>query len=156
MTDIFVWTKYDTHDEHHLTGHTAKTIEEYDWRNPQYFELFMYFFADEDGNLVDVPAAEVDEATQAEINELTDWLYSQSWGTVGGPLHIITDDNNLEDQHLDFCLVEIDRDNYPSTTPQSEEDKAKCRRLIELLRVLTYGARHVALRTAEAVPGSSY
>jgi len=97
---------------------------------------------------------EVSEEIQSEISELANWLYDQDWGRVGGPLHIITDDNNLEDSHLWMCMRSIDEDpKYPSIHPKTEVEKAKCRRLIQLLVPLNVSQRDTALRAAEQAPG---
>lgn len=156
MSDqLYIWTKYDENLEPHRTSHTAETIEEYDWTNPEYFEKFLYFFADIDGNTPDIAVAEVPEATQTEITELCNWLYSQDWGRVGGPLHIITDDGNVEDNHLAYCLKAIDENPmYPSIHPSTNGEKEKCRLLIELLQSLTVGGRYLALEAAERSGGA--
>lgn len=96
---------------------------------------------------------EVSEEVQGEINELANWLYDQDWGRAGGPLHIITDDNNLIDLALRYCMEDIDSHEYPDTKPGNEAEKAKCRRLIQLLTPLNISQRDAALRAAEAAPG---
>lgn len=255
--NIFVWTKYEGM-EPHRTGFTDRTIAEYFDYNNEYFEKFIYFYADRDGNppfeprsdaLPDSPwmlehkgqyiktvgviwgcddecacynaevydvfsnkmvrgarvdkqiwegeftidnqpratedslilyrrglkvsdpeleariewqegvewdrEIEVEESAQAEISELVNWLYDQDWGRVGGPLHIITDDGNLEDQHLWLCMQEIDKSPlYPNIHPKTEWEKAKCRHLIQLLVKLNISQRDAALRAAEAAPGA--
>jgi len=48
-------------------------------------------------------------ALQEDYQKLVDILYS--YHLAGGPLHIVTDDDNLEDQHLDFCQAEVFKSN---------------------------------------------
>lgn len=148
MTQLYIWTKYDN-CEAHRTAFTDEIVEEYWWRNMLYFELYTYWFADIDGNTPDIPEASVPEETQKQITELCNWLYSQDWGRVGGPLHIITDDGNIEDHHLRFCLEVLDEDpKYPDIHPTTKAEVEKCRLLIELLQSLTVGGRYLALEAA--------
>lgn len=46
-----------------------------------------------------------------DFQPLYDILYS--YHHAGGPLHILTDDGNVEDSNLDFCLDEVDKSNDP-------------------------------------------
>lgn len=88
---------------------------------------------------------------QEEFTSLYKWLYTQPWGVVGGPLHIVTDDMNLENSHLGFCMTEIDRTEYAGSSPQTDADKVKCRRMLELLRSMNLSQRNAAIETASRV-----
>ncbi len=50
---------------------------------------------------------------KADYDDLCGILYRHR--AVGGYLHIVTDDGNIEDGHIDFCMNEIQKneDNYP-------------------------------------------
>lgn len=46
-----------------------------------------------------------------DYDHLRDVVYR--FHPTGGPLHIVTDDDNLADQHLDFCEEQIDKSEDP-------------------------------------------
>lgn len=58
-------------------------------------------------------------------------LYSLDDGNccTGGLLHIVTDDGNLEDHHIQWCLEECDK--HPERE-ESELGKLICRELLKL------------------------
>ena len=43
-----------------------------------------------------------------DLNSLLTALYDTRQGGTGGPVHIVTDDLNVEDRHLDFCQRECE------------------------------------------------
>jgi hypothetical protein len=43
---IYIWTEYDNQDAYR-TGHNEESIREY---SNEYFETFIYFYADAEGN----------------------------------------------------------------------------------------------------------
>ncbi len=47
----------------------------------------------------------VNEKTLAAA-ELVRQLYATEYGAVGGTMHVVTDDWNLEDDHVAFCVKE--------------------------------------------------
>jgi len=175
MTDIFVWTIWAGEgSEPHRTGFTDKDIADYVGRAPEYFLKFNYWFADDQGvpttpDLFDLYSPEefddliitrmhlgwheAPSEHQLEAARLINWLYGQEWGRVGGPLHILTDDGNIDDDHLGFCFKEIDNHEYPTVSPKTEEDKEKCRRILELMRPMTREGRAQTIVTAERMPG---
>jgi hypothetical protein len=61
-----------------------------------------------------------------------------------GNLHIIVDDWNLEDEHLDFCRAEVDSDPYDHYT-RNPSDRAVDSDCLRLLAALTIEERASAL-----------
>lgn len=51
-------------------------------------------------------------------------LYANPAGSTGGPLHITTDDNNVEDGNLEFCRKDIETWAGWDCTPE-QEDRVK-------------------------------
>lgn len=43
-----------------------------------------------------------------EVRELIHALYELDGCSCGGPLHIVTDDGNIEDCHIRWCIDELD------------------------------------------------
>ena len=154
MTDLIVWKLERGVGDPIKTTLDAQAIEDIDWDHYDYFWDHHHFFATADLETPDVPVAEVPEETQAEITRLANWLYAQEWGAVGGPFHIVTDDNNLESYHIAYCMEETKGDSHWGTKQMSPADKEELLKLGELLLSITYGARHVALRAAEAAEGA--
>jgi len=63
--------------------------------------------------------------------------------STGGHLHIVIDDWNLEDDHLDFCQQQV---NQARTDPTESTHLADvCQRCINLLRAMTLDERASAL-----------
>jgi hypothetical protein len=61
---------------------------------------------------------------------------------VGGPLHIVTDDYNVEDTHLDFCadwLAKSTDEDYSSTVRRVSAE------ILAMLRPMTPAERAVAV-----------
>lgn len=82
-------------------------------------------------------------------------LYGFDTCSVGGPLHIVTDDYNIEDSSIDFC--ERDLDTHWSlneiSADEREEITETTREIIALMRPMTLQERVVALgRTDGLVP----
>ena len=81
----------------------------------------------------------VNERTRAAA-ALVDRIYDHS--CVGANAHIVTDDWNLEDSHIDWCLKEALAENYHQSTPdQLAIEKAA----LESLRALTMDERASAM-----------
>jgi hypothetical protein len=59
---------------------------------------------------------------------------------VGGNLHIVLDDWNIEDDSLEFCRVQIERGDHGT-----EEERATERRCHDLMRALSVPERASAL-----------
>lgn len=78
-----------------------------------------------------------DETHQAA--KLIGQVYESS--TVGGNLHIVVDDWNLEDEHLDFCAGAIEK-NYHEIPPECQETERMC---LSALRKLNLEGRASAL-----------
>lgn len=73
-------------------------------------------------------------------------LYANPAGGTGGPLHVTTDDNNVEDSNLDFCRKNIEEwTGYDSTPEQDEQVKLLSAWIIDLLYPLTLPERQVAI-----------
>lgn len=79
-----------------------------------------------------------------KVRELTDDLYSGHMKGAGCCLHILTDDCNIEDSSVDFCIkwaeeaISKGRDSYGNT----HED---CLALAKLYRELTVRERAIVL-----------
>ena len=69
---------------------------------------------------------------------------------TGGPLHITTDDTNVDDRSLDFCEKEVrgaplrDGEHQADILTLSEHEKALCLRIIAALRPLPLHIRALA------------
>jgi hypothetical protein len=76
-------------------------------------------------------------------------LYANKEGGTGGPLHIATDDSNLEDSHLEFC-----RKNLQEWGPYWDDQEAGDRVLLlsrwilDLLEPMSVPERHVSVSLA--------
>lgn len=155
MTQLYIWRLERGVGDPLRTSMTDEIVEDITWTGFYFFEQQHHFFADADGNTPEIPEASVPEETQKQITELCNWLYSQPWGAVGGPLHIVTDDGNIEDSHLDYCLEVLDETpRYPDIHPTNKGEVEKCRQLLELLKGLTVGGRFLALEAAERSGGA--
>lgn len=62
---------------------------------------------------------------------------------VGGAVHIVTDDDNLEDEHLEFCAKEIADDKHWSFETEGAREAAK--RVCDLMTPMTVKQRATAL-----------
>ena len=73
------------------------------------------------------------DKTLQDIQQLIHVIYEISY--VGGPLHVVLDDFNLEDRSIHFCQRE--------TIPEEEDIvlKTLCEKCAELLLVLPYEVR---------------
>lgn len=49
-------------------------------------------------------SAVADSPTVAEVLPLVNAYYAKPGNSVGGNLHIVLDDCNVEDGHVEFCL----------------------------------------------------
>lgn len=82
-------------------------------------------------------------------------LYGFDACSVGGPLHIVTDDYNIEDASLDFCERDLGT-HWALNEISAEEREAiteTTREIIALMRPMTLQERVVALgRTDGLVP----
>lgn len=75
------------------------------------------------------------------LQSLMEELYEFS--IVGGPLHIATDDGNLQDSHLDFCERDIEGhwSIRGSVAGDAERMVPVCREIIRRLRAMPYAER---------------
>lgn len=64
-----------------------------------------------------------------------------------GALHIIVDDWNLENSHIDFCEKEIETD-----LDSSESEKQKEREFLALMREMTLDERYSAFALQNGCP----
>lgn len=64
-----------------------------------------------------------------ECAKLIDDLYNYPEGGVGGNLHIITDDWNIDDEHIQFCQDQVDKNDYDIPYGQLATEK----RILELM-----------------------
>lgn len=110
-----------------------------------------------------VDSQELEDGWTAEIVEGVEWpkathgmvalaklrlaLYDCTSAGTGGPMHVFTDDYNVEDEILDACEAHIE--GYEPYDEATEADvalvKAISRRMIELAREMTEAERAVAL-----------
>lgn len=68
------------------------------------------------------------------IRELKNIIYSK-YNSVGGELHIVLDDGNVEDSHINWCL------NNSIVKISDEEEKKVYTECAELLLKLSYSSR---------------
>jgi hypothetical protein len=80
---------------------------------------------------------------------LTNWIYEQDWGGVGGPLHCEIEDHNLEDQW--FEKDEIERQAWHADLSNLDWDN--CNRLYVLLKGMTVVQRAQTMMLAEDARG---
>ena len=69
--------------------------------------------------------------------ELARKIYRLPDGIVGGPLHIVLDDGNLEDAHISWCVNFINNEDCDS----SDELKKLCLECAEILLQLPMKSR---------------
>lgn len=67
------------------------------------------------------------------IRELIKIIYNK-YSCVGGQLHIVLDDGNIENGHIEYCLQCIDK-------IEDQEERNIYRECVELLLKLSYSAR---------------
>lgn len=67
-----------------------------------------------------IPWPEVTEEMR-EAAALIGALYANPAGGTGGPLHIVTDDDNVEDSNLEFCSKDLSEWKGWDCTPEQEE-----------------------------------
>lgn len=73
-------------------------------------------------------------------------LHANPAGGTGGPLHITTDDNNVEDSNLAFCRKNIEEwTGYDCTPEQEERVKLLSGWILDLLEPLSLAERQVAI-----------
>ena len=68
-------------------------------------------------------------------------------GGVGGHLHIVTDDWNLEDEHLSFCEANIDSGEHPYPPEQERLE----RQIIAAFLAMSEDERYSAMALADRV-----
>lgn len=78
-----------------------------------------------------IPDKPKDRPSVPEVAELARAYYEKPGNGCGGSLHIVLDDGNLEDGHIEFCR-----------TYAAERDDADGVRLAELLLQMTPTQRH--------------
>jgi hypothetical protein len=73
-------------------------------------------------------------------------LYECTSACTGGPMHIFTDDYNVDDSHVDFCEKDArDDTHWGHNEPDWPLVKAVTLRMCELARPMTTAERAVAL-----------
>lgn len=72
------------------------------------------------------------------IRELIKVIYNK-YSCVGGQLHIVLDDENIEDGHIKYCLEGIDK-------IEDQEERSIYQECAELLLKLSYSARKRLLK----------
>ncbi len=75
--------------------------------------------------------------------ELIDELYCTPDGGAGGYAHVVTDDDNLEDHSIDFCLKSAAEDEFSKDI--SEETRIASIVCLEYLKTLSFEERSSAL-----------
>ena len=73
------------------------------------------------------------------IRELVGIIYDE-YSEVGGELHIVLDDYNIEDKHIKYCLEDC------ISMIVDEKEKAVYKECAELLLQLSYSSRKRLLR----------
>lgn len=89
----------------------------------------------------------MNDRAEMTTQEIVDELRSYPSCGVGGPLHIVTDDANVEDHDLDFCAREIDThwSIDDAASGDREQIQELAREILERLRPLSERERLVAL-----------
>ena len=78
-------------------------------------------------------------------------LHENPAGGTGGPLHIITDDNNVEDHHLAYCREHLDGwTGYDCTDKQELQVKALSLWILDLLDPMSLAERQVTLGLSDS------
>lgn len=115
-------------------------------------------YLDEDDYIISRMLLTVDDWVNSVTDEqkragvLMNWLYGTEWGRVGGPLHIVTDDGNIEDEHFDgFLVEEIER--FHKHEGITDNDVVYCKELHELFKHMTRDQRAQTIVLAETIPG---
>ncbi|MDC4245669.1 hypothetical protein [Clostridium perfringens] len=72
------------------------------------------------------------------IRELIKIIYNK-YSCVGGQLHIVLDDENIENDHIEYCLQCIDK-------IEDQEERNTYKECAELLLKLSYSARKRLLK----------
>ena len=94
-------------------------------------------------HIIDTPAIQAAAETIRRLYEVA---------AGGGRLHIVVDDWNLEDHHLDFCAGLIERDpdwRDPYFGDEDPEQRGLEQACLQALRSLTLAERGSALALAE-------
>lgn len=82
------------------------------------------------------------------LGALVEEFYALPECSVGGPLHVVTDDYNVEDDSIAFCERSLD-DHWSIERQATDEGRevvrAKAREIIALMRPMTLAERAVAL-----------
>lgn len=71
-----------------------------------------------------------------------DLLYSLPGCAAGGPLHIVIDDGNVDDHHLDFCAEQMAADEWEVEVVEA------CEAVLALLREVPAQRRLAAIEEA--------
>ena len=74
-----------------------------------------------------------DQSVTAILSDLIKRLYMTPGCEVGGPLHIVLDDYNVEDENITWCLRNIDN---PEFEEYSEEVEKLCYKIGGLLLII--------------------
>ena len=69
-------------------------------------------------------------------------LYDYPCCSSGGYAHIVTDDYNLEDTHIDFCIAEAKKGNYEFI---DEQGRKLCLKVLNQMKKLSKEERYTAL-----------
>jgi len=73
-----------------------------------------------------------------EVLDLITKLYSTDSGGVGGYGHIVFDDGNLEDEHIEWCIEEAKKGEYKDL---SEETRLASLKALEAILLLLLSER---------------
>jgi uncharacterized Fe-S cluster-containing radical SAM superfamily protein len=74
--------------------------------------------------------------------ELIKTMYEQEGCSVGGYAHIVTDDWNLDDDSVDWCIKEAEKGEYEHI---SDHGRQSCLNTLKCLKELTEDERYSAL-----------
>jgi hypothetical protein len=85
----------------------------------------------------------VSDEKMAEVIAAIKEVYAQEGGSTGGGLHIVLDDWNIEDYHVDYCLNWIQTDGFYGDNHAWRAVDLRC---AKLLRELTEGQRASVMR----------
>lgn len=89
-------------------------------------------------------APKINHPRNADVKRMFKTIYEHN--EVGGNLHIVLDDMNVEDEHIQYCVDEAIPENYHKLSP---EVNAIEKELGELLLTMTEQERYSALAYAE-------
>lgn len=101
-----------------------------------------------DGETLTEPTAE-----QIAAAGIIAWVYEQNWGIVGGPLHVIADDHNLDDEYFEDPVLIHEPWQEALYRDVPDRGKERCERVYALLKPMSPAQRAQVMRLVEEIRG---